>query len=118
MSFHERRKAPRVEVDLPIILQGTEGEISGKTINISANGIYFEIPRFIEPMTKLRMGLAIPAAEGSGEKEGVVQFDGLVVRAEPDMETEGTDTYRIAVFFTHVPDASRDILTTFIDKYL
>ncbi|MCK4538441.1 MAG: PilZ domain-containing protein [Candidatus Krumholzibacteria bacterium] len=117
MGGRERRKSPRVDVELPIILEGADGEVRGKTLNISASGIYFELSKYIEPMTKLRMGLAIPLATENG-KEGIVQFDGIVVRTEPETESEETKVYKMAVFFTKVPDSSMGILSKFISTNL
>jgi hypothetical protein len=117
MSGRERRKAPRVDIELPIILEGGSGEVRGKTLNISSSGIYFELSRYIEPMTKLRMGLAIPLAAENGA-EGIVQFDGIIVRTEPETESDEVKAYRMAVFFTDVPDSSKDILSRFISNNL
>ncbi len=118
MSISDRRKAARVDIDLPIVLEGSDGEISGKALNISTNGIYFEIPHYIESMTKVQMGLVIPGQEGKTAGESVVSFDGVVVRVEPDNEDEAVSTYRIAVFFTHVPESSMEILSIYIAKMI
>ena len=115
MSFNERRKSPRVEVDLPVSLEGAEGEISGRALNISTTGIYFELPHYIEPMTKIRMGLSVPAS-GEGTGREVVQFDGVVVRTEPESPEDGVVDYRMAVFFTSVPEKSLEALTGFISS--
>ena len=115
MSFRERRKAPRVDIDLPISLEGADGEISGKTLNISSSGIYLQLPHFIEPMTKVRMGFAIPESSDDGS-EGLVQFDGIVVRTEPEAPDESIENYRMAIFFTELPPASLDIIKRFISK--
>ncbi len=117
MSGRERRKSPRVGVELPITLEGSSGEVRGRTLNISSSGIYFELSRYIEPMTKLRMGLAIPISTEDGA-EGIVQFDGIIVRTEPETESDEVTAYRMAVFFTDVPDSSKDILTRFISTHL
>ncbi len=115
MSFRERRKAPRIDIDLPISFEGSDGEITGKTLNISASGVYLQLPHFIEPMTKVRMGFAIPGSTEDGS-EGIVQFDGIVVRTEPETRDESITDYRLAVFFTEIPPASMDILKRFISK--
>ena len=117
MGGRERRKAPRVDIELPITLEGASGEVRGKTLNISASGIYFELSRYIEPMTKMRMGLAIPLGAADG-KEGIVQFDGIVVRTEPEAESDEVEAYRMAVFFTDVPESSMEILSRFISANL
>ncbi|MBN2069876.1 MAG: PilZ domain-containing protein [Candidatus Krumholzibacteriota bacterium] len=118
MSVKDRRKAPRVDIDLPVVIEGSEGEVSGRTLNISSNGVYFEIPHYMELMTRVRMGLAIPAAGDDGKGESIVSFDGVVVRIEPENEAPQPVKYRIAVFFTAIPESSRDILATYINRTL
>ena len=51
-------------------------------------------------------------------KEGIVQFDGIVVRTEPETESDEVKIYRMAVFFTHVPSLSMEILSRIISNNL
>jgi len=115
-SLSDRRKSPRVSAELPIAVEGGPAEASGKTLNISENGVYFEVPHFIEPLTKVRMELFIPTGndpDGQGIRLG---FDGVVVRVEPEEPAEHTGPFRVAVFFTHVPEKSLAALTAFIER--
>ncbi|MBN2184608.1 MAG: PilZ domain-containing protein [Candidatus Krumholzibacteriota bacterium] len=118
MSAKERRKARRVDIDLPVVIEGAEDEVCGRALNISANGVYFEMPRYMELMTKLRMGLSIPKADGPEGAESIVSFDGVVVRVEPEKEEPDIKSYRIAVFFTYLPKSSSEILDTYISKMI
>ena len=115
-SLSDRRKSPRVAAELPIAVEGGPAEATGKTLNISENGVYFEVPHFIEPLTKVRMELYVPTgneADGHGIRHG---FDGVVVRVEPE-EAEGhIGLFRVAVFFTHVPEKSMAALLAFIER--
>ena len=118
MSAKERRKAHRLDVALPISISGGEEPAEGKTVNISNNGVYFESPRAIEPLTKVRMELMVPVLEGGTEKKMGVSFDGVVVRTKLDDSDPNEQRYRIAVFFTHVSQASQKMLDTFIKRRL
>ena len=118
MSVKERRKARRVDIDLPVVIEGSEGEVSGRALNISTNGVYFEMPHYMEPMTKLRMGLSMPQSDNPDSDESIVSFDGVVVRVEPDKEEPDIKSYRIAVFFTYLPESSSRILDTYINRML
>ena len=118
MSAKERRKARRVDIDLPVVIEGSGGEVCGRALNISKNGVYFEMPRYMELMTKLRMGLSIPQPANPDRDENIVSFDGVVVRVEPEKEEPDTKSYRIAVFFTYLPESSSEILDTYINKML
>lgn len=117
-SLSERRKSPRVAVELPIEVEGGPAEATGRTLNISENGIYFEVPHFIEPLTKIRMELYVPSGSDSN-KEGIrFGFDGVVVRVEPEDPSEHPGPFRVAVFFTKVPERSMTALKAFIEREL
>jgi hypothetical protein len=117
-SLDERRKSPRVEAELPIAVEGGPAEATGKTLNISENGVYFEVPHLIEPLTKVRMELLVPGESGP-DGEGIrLGFDGVVVRVEPEDRNDHPGPYRVAVFFTHVPEESMKALQDFIQHAL
>lgn len=117
MTAKERRKAPRVSASIPIDVLGGGEETSGKTINLSMNGVYFTTPVFIEPLTKVRMGLIVPSGE-SGEDGTRADFEGVVVRVEPESRDEGTFEYKIAVFITYMSERSGKVLSRFINSML
>lgn len=112
----ERRKATRIETNLPIAISGAPEEAEGRTINISTNGVYFESPRIIEPLTKVRMELMVPVIKNGMETEMGVIFDGIVVRVRPEKTPPDKVRYRIAVFFTNVPKASQEVLDRYIKR--
>ena len=68
MSAKERRRAQRVDANLAVTISGGPAEAKGKTLNISSNGVYFQSPYFIEPLTKVKLELVIPP-QGGGEKK-------------------------------------------------
>ena len=115
-SLSDRRKSPRVAADLPIVFEGGPAEATGKTLNISENGVYFEVPHFIEPLTKVRMELFFPDEDGSEDEGSRVGFDGVVVRVEPEDPAEHPGPFRVAVFFTHVPESSMTVLLAYIER--
>jgi hypothetical protein len=108
----ERRKQERVKAGLNLQIRLPRGdgveEASLETLNISSSGIYFRSDHFIEPMTKLQMGieLAVPSQSGESRTElKTVSCEGLVVRAHPQESDSPEGPYEIAVFFTNVdPD--------------
>lgn len=117
-SLSERRKSPRVAAELPIAVEGGPAEAIGRTLNISENGIYFEVPHFIEPLTKVRMELFVPSGSDSDEEGIRFGFDGVVVRVEPDEPGDHPGPFRVAVFFTKVPERSLAALRAFIERSL
>lgn len=117
MTFNERRRAARIQAELPILLEGGPAEAGGKTLNISTSGVYFEVPHFIEPLTKVRMELLFPGT-GESASEKRVGFDGIVVRTEPETPSSDVTVYRTAVFFTYLPESSLKALSSYIEKRL
>lgn len=107
---NERRRATRLDANLKLEVQlpGKDGasDIANlETINISSSGVYFKSDHFIEPMTKLVMELevCVPGDEGENcNATADVPCEGIVVRTKPEGETEGCESYEIAVFFTHI----------------
>ncbi len=117
MSFTERRRAERVEANLAVTVMGGPSEAKGKAHNISANGIYFESPYFLAPLTKVRLELIIPEPDPR-KKESPVTCDGVVVRVEPEQKDPGISKYDVAIFFTLVPESSQKILERYIRSRL
>jgi len=117
MALSERRKAKRVEANLAVTLRGGPAEAKGKALNISANGIYFESPYHISPLTKVHLELLIPDPGGQ-RKESPVTCDGVVVRVEPEKKDPAIAKYNVAIFFTLVPESSRKILDRYIRSRL
>ena len=117
MTFKERRKAKRVEANLALTIVGESGEETGKTLNISTNGVYFLSPRFIEPLTKVSFEILLPKEKGGGSKQPI-RCEGIVVRAEPEKKDPSISSYNIAVFFTALSDSSLKSLARFIQERL
>ena len=124
MADHgERRRSQRVDARLrlqvyldPDADQAEATEL--ETINISTSGVYFRSEHFIEPMTKLALGLelAVPGSAGSGDHDlALVQCQGLVVRTQPETEIPGGGEYEVAVFFTWIEPDGQSILEDHIN---
>jgi hypothetical protein len=113
MQSNERRKAERVEANLAVTVKGGLAEAKGKALNVSTNGIYFESPHFMEPLTRVKLELVVPDL-GPSKRELTVACDGVVVRTEPERKDPSVSAYRVAIFFTFVPDASQKTLDRYI----
>jgi hypothetical protein len=118
MPAQERRKAQRVKANLAISVSGGPEEAMGETLNISTNGVYFQSPNFIEPLTKVQLELMIPVREEGGEEETSVICDGIVVRVEPEHEDPSISLYNVAVFFSFLSDSSQKTLEKYITQRL
>ncbi|MDP6424087.1 MAG: PilZ domain-containing protein [Planctomycetota bacterium] len=94
----ERRRARRVRADLPLKLTGAEARLE----DISTVGLLCSSPRPIPEMTVVRIGVELDTT--------LHEWDGAVVRCEQE-----ADEWKVAVFFTDMPDASRAQLGSYID---
>jgi hypothetical protein len=117
MTFKERRRAKRVEANLALTIVGEAGEETGKTLNISTNGVYFQSPRFIDPLTKVSFEILLPKGE-DGTSKRPIKCEGIVVRVEPEKQDPSVSSYNIAVFFTALSDASQKSLDSFVKQRL
>ena len=106
----DRRGARRVDANLKLQVAVSDSQDAAvlETINISSSGLYFRSARFMEPMTKLALDLEVTVPDGDGT--GRVPCEGLVVRTDPERETEGCTDYEVAVFFTHITPEARTVL--------
>lgn len=118
----ERRRSQRVDARLPLRLNlemdGAGDALTDgiETINISASGVYFRTPRFLEPMTKLAMSLELDVPDdGAAVTEKTVQCHGLVVRVQPEQEQPQCSSYEVAVFFTWIDPEGQAVLQKHID---
>jgi len=109
MTKVERRGAVRVPARLAMEIVVGEDAAHVETVNVSASGVYFASPTFIEPLTKLRVVLDIPGAAG---QPGGLVCEGVVVRTEPEASETGVTEYQVACYFTDVADAAR------LEKYI
>lgn len=102
----DRRKHTRTDVRLPAAMRPAGGgeALSVTTLNIGAGGVYVEVPHFIEPLTKLEIGLDLPGAPARLETEAIV------VRTQPEQESPGVDRYQVACAFLGLTDEHRALL--------
>lgn len=113
MSYQgdDRRRAPRVAKQVPLIVTDHVGEISAVTRDISVSGANCTLRRHIPAMTKLQIHFNLP---GSGS----VRCEGVVVRVEPAKPVPDRAHYDVAIFFNDMPDTDRTRLSQFVHDHL
>jgi c-di-GMP-binding flagellar brake protein YcgR len=110
----ERRKDPRADARLAVQLGHGEGEtLSVSSLNIGAGGVYVEVPRFIEPLTKLSLSMLIPAPTRD-EEAVAIETEAIVVRTLPEAPDPAVERYEIACAFMELKDEYRDAINRYI----
>ena len=113
MSQHERRKHERRDARLQVALGASGGDLSVTSINIGAGGVYVEVPRFIEPLTKLSLALEIPGPTPDDDSVRV-EAEAIVVRTLPEVEDASVERYEVACAFLDLADESRDAINRYL----
>ncbi len=116
-SGPDRRLSPRAHVELKVQLSGP-GEpgaesITVSSLNVSTGGVYVEVPRFIEPLTKLFLTMLVPGPT-PGEEPVFVDTTAIVVRTMPDAPRSDADRYEIACAFLDLGDEHRDVINRYV----
>lgn len=105
----DRRRHPRVPVDLPITISLADGDHEARLRDISCAGICFFLDRRIQEMTVLRMRLDLPLPAGARES---IEGTGVVVRCEP--LSPHLDHYEVAVFLSDLAASDRERLESYV----
>ena len=113
-SESERRRDARATARLPVELAGDgDGTLSVSSLNIGAGGVYVEVPRYIEPLTKLSLSMMIPGPTPA-EESSLVETEAIVVRVLPERPDASVDRYEVACAFLDLTDENRDIVNRYI----
>jgi len=103
-----------VDLRVPIRLgSGGEDALSVSTINIGAGGVYVEVPRFIEPLTKLQLAMQVPGPTPD-EEPTLLETEAIIVRTLPEKEEAGRQSYEIACAFLTLSDEHRDAINRYV----
>ena len=113
----ERRKYPRADVAISIRTEGAAGAEDIRTVNLSAAGVAFESPRWVEPFTKLEMFFVFPSTPDNGNgEERLVRVEAVVMRTEPEAPQDDVGAYRVACCFTSIRDEDQDYVTAYVER--
>jgi hypothetical protein len=111
----ERRVLARLQIEL--VMDDSVTSEQSSTINISANGVYFNSRRYLEPLTMLGLRLFLPGQDEHGEPEAL-DVRGVVVRVEPETPCDNVDRYEIACYFTETTPEFRERLGRYVQSNL
>ena len=112
----ERRRHPRIFKKLPLKLKINSFDLATETLNISSSGVYCQIDKYIEPMTKVNIVLLLPLKlKNNTAVTKKVTCKGVVVRTE---KNPAGDKFNIAIFFSDVPEADAENINRYIETHL
>jgi hypothetical protein len=115
----ERRSYPRTDARVPaqVELQSDTGATTVRTLNVSGSGLYCWVPEYISPMTKLDIAMILPIRKEDGLKNELMEFEGVVVRTEPEEEQEDRDNYYLAIYFSGLPEEGRKLVHRYVQQH-
>ena len=95
----EKRRHPRIKKNIPIKIKNDDFDIVTETKNISCNGAYCQIDRYLAPLTKIKTRILVPSK--TKEKHHCINCKGIVVRVERS-ENDLEDLYNVAIYFENI----------------
>ena len=112
MTTTERRRDPRVAVELPLRFTFGGKTIDSRIVDLSKAGIRFQTPQPLPVMSRMQLILGLP----QGKRITRITIIGVVVRCA---EVRGRVTpFDAAIFFEDVsPASARNRLNEFVGSY-
>ncbi|MHC4956181.1 MAG: PilZ domain-containing protein [Planctomycetota bacterium] len=114
MSTQERRKYPRIQLDLPLQLTLGDATIRSRIFDISTSGIRFKTPEPLTLMSRVQLAIQLPTGGGTP-----LALSGVVVRSATteaaETPAEGAE-FETAIFFDDLTDKMHGQLTRFLES--
>lgn len=116
-SQSERRKYPRIQKRISLKVKADSFDLTAETHNISLSGIYCQVDKNIELMTKVGVMLLLPFTHTNGKTiTKQVHCKGVVVRAEEAKESNGK--FDIAVFFNDMKKTEENAIRQYMASHM
>ncbi|MBU2541202.1 MAG: PilZ domain-containing protein [Candidatus Omnitrophica bacterium] len=117
----ERRRASRVEKNVPIKIKEVNFDSVSETRNLSSSGIYCRLDKYIAPMEKVVMILLVPRLKESSpgkDRCKKVECEGTIVRTELVNDPIEGDYYNVAIFFSEIKKADKSYIEKYVKRHL
>ena len=111
MTRVERRKQPRVHVDLPLQLTFRDSTVATQIRDLSTSGIRFRAPSVLPLLSRVQIALELPEMP-SGASAGSLAITGVVVRS--DETGDDQRAFDTAIYFEDLSERARSQLSQFI----
>lgn len=113
----ERRTHPRLKKSLSLKVKSPTFDLVAETQNISLSGVYCQLNRKIELMSKVAITLLLPVRLKTNKVvTRTLKCEGVVVRVEQAQEAKGK--FNIAVFFNNLTTTAQNSLKLYIESHL
>lgn len=115
ISAKERRRHPRLAGTVPVKIYSDEFDIVTETKNLSRSGVYCQVNKYIEPMTKLKIHLLLSSKKGAKTVTKKISCEGVIVRAE---SAPNTENFNIAIYFNEIQPKDAEAVARFVETML
>ena len=113
MTTTERRRDPRIAVELPLRFTFEGKTIDSRIVDLSRSGIRFHTPQPLPVMSRVQMTLGLPEGKGTTG----ITIVGVVVRCA-EVRGRRDLPFDAAIFFEDVsPASARNRLNEFIGSH-
>lgn len=112
--MEERRSAPRVDHQIPVVIGQRRRSVIVQTKNLSASGAYCTFANFVAPMTKLQVRMQLDL-DGRSQ---TIACQGVVVRVNPPSVRRRCSAYDVAIFFNDLSDEDRTAVARYVLRHL
>jgi len=112
MTQVERRKHPRIHVDLPLRLTVQDRTVETHIRDLSTSGIRFRSPSALPLMSRVQIALELPETQ-EGRAASALAITGVVVRSD-ESESKGKLAYDTAIYFEDISEPALRQLSQFI----
>jgi hypothetical protein len=113
--IQDRRSHPRLKHNIPLKLFQEDGDIVTETADISRAGIYCEVHRALDLMTKVKIRLLLPIRRVGKKATKQISCEGVIVRTEPAAKL---GFYHAAIFFNDITQKDADAIADYVNTCL
>ena len=116
--LEERRRYQRAPVKTWVRLQWTGGQVSGRSVNLSSDGMLLSAVKPPAEGAAVSVEFELEEGGGAGAESFSVALPAVVTRVTEGPAPGETEGQGVAVQFRHVDRKLREKLTEFVDKAL
>jgi len=110
MKQQERRRHPRIAVDLPLRLTLQNRTVVTRILDLSTSGIRFRTPEALPLLSRVQIGLELPASGGAAAPLAIT---GVVVRCD-ELAAPDAAPFDTAIYFEDLSETARHQLARFV----